>query len=465
MTLLSLMLAYIPHGHCYLWQTGLVGLHITADLLIALSYFSIPIALVYFARKRQDLPFKEVFTLFGAFIICCGATHLMAIWTLWHPDYWQSGILKAITAFVSVTTAVILVPIVPKALSLPSPAELETANTALAQKIQEHQAAEIKLQEQNQKLAAALQQLRQAQAIIIQNEKMSSLGQLVAGITHELNNPISFIYGNLFHLQFYFSKLFRLLDACRTCLSDQRVAAVANEIELDFIVKDSPKLLASMQVGTDRICKIVTSLSAFSRLEESGLKPIDLGEALDNTLTVLGSRLRSNNQRSDISVIKHYCLVPKVECYPRNLDQVLLNLLTNAIDAIEAQALLQNSDSDLLYSGLIEITVHAPTPSLVRIEIYDNGAGIPPHLQSRIFDPFFTTKPVGQGTGMGLAISYQVIKERHSGSLTCRSETGKGTTFVVELPVCQTQPQATESIEDIETVLIQSLGLEMPLSV
>ncbi|NEQ34722.1 MAG: sensor histidine kinase, partial [Leptolyngbya sp. SIO4C5] len=137
MTLLSLMLAYIPHGHCYLWQTGLVGLHITADLLIALSYFSIPIALVYFARKRQDLPFKEVFTLFGAFIICCGATHLMAIWTLWHPDYWQSGILKAITAFVSVTTAVILVPIVPKALSLPSPAELETANTALAQKIQE----------------------------------------------------------------------------------------------------------------------------------------------------------------------------------------------------------------------------------------------------------------------------------------------------------------------------------------
>ncbi|NJL86211.1 MAG: HAMP domain-containing histidine kinase [Leptolyngbyaceae cyanobacterium SM1_1_3] len=457
--------AYIPHGHCYLWQTRLVGLHIVSDLLIALSYFSIPLALVYFARKRQDLPFKEVFALFGAFIVFCGATHLMAIWTLWHPDYWQSGLLKAATALVSLTTAVVLVPIVPRALALPSPEELAAVNAALAEEIGQHQAEEQQLQEQNRTLAVTLSQLRQAQMVLVQNEKMSSLGQLVAGMIHELNNPISFIYGNLFHMETYVHSLFRLLEAYRGCCSSQneRIVAVAKEIDLEFVVQDLPRLLGSMRTGTSRVREIMSSLRSFSRLDESGLKRADLHKGLDDTLTLLSHRLQLNSHLPEISVVKHYGEIQKVECYPGNLNQVFLNLLTNALDALEAQTLVQ-APASLATAGKIEITTRMPNPELIRIEICDSGIGIPIHLRNRIFDPFVTTKPVGCGIGMGLAISYQIVTEQHGGALTCQSEPGKGSTFVIELPVRSPESRRIYT-EEADSACTQALGAEVLIGV
>lgn len=430
----SALLAYIPHGHCYLWQTGLVSLHITADLLIALAYFSIPLALIYFARKRQDLPFKGVFILFGAFIVFCGTTHLMAIWTLWHPDYWQAGALKAATAFVSVMTAVTLVPVVPKALNLRSPADLEAANVALAQEVRDRQAAETQLQAQNQALTDTLNELHKTQIMLVQNEKMSSLGQLVAGIAHELNNPVSVISGNLPHIQTYADDLFRLLQAYQTCYPnvDECVAAIAADIDLAFLQEDLPRLLGSVKAGCNRIREIVLSLRSFSCLDESGIKSIHLHTALNNTLVVLSNRLRGHGQRPDIQVETHYGDLPTVECEAGALNQVFLNLLSNAIEAIEAR---WSADNEPAEQGRITIHTDLNATGMVRVAIADNGIGIPLEVQRRMFDPFFTTKPVGQGTGMGLAISYQVVVEQHRGTLTCESQVGEGTTVVMEIPV------------------------------
>lgn len=465
MLLATLIPAYIPHGHCYLWQTGLVGLHVTADALIALSYFSIPIALAYIARKRQDLPFKEIFILFSAFIIFCGVTHLMAIWTLWHPDYWQSGLLKAITALISVITAATLVPIVPKALNLPSPAALETANAALAKEIVAHQAAERQLQRQNQLLTKAFYKLRQTQAVLVQNEKMSSLGQLVAGITHELNNPISFIYGNLYHLQTYANDLFRLLETYRCCHADldQRVATVAREIDLEFLVQDLPGLITSMQIGTSRIREIVSSLQNFSRLDEAGFKPVNVHDLLDTTLTILSSRLRANRQHLDIAVEKQYGAIPKVEGHPGNLNQVFLHVLTNAVDAIEARSQTRHLALMPPPPGRIEITTSTPDAQRVQIAIRDNGVGIVPAIKDRIFDPFFTTKSVGRGIGMGLAVSYQIVTNQHSGSLRCQSTPGEGTTVTIEL-LSTPFSDACSQAETAELMLMQSLEEDMLVS-
>lgn len=431
----SSVAAYIPHGHCYLWQTGLVGLHVTADILIALSYFSIPIALVYFAHRRQDLPFKGLFILFGAFIILCGITHLMAIWTLWHPDYWISGLIKATTALVSAITATRLIPIVPKALDLPNPEVLKAANAALKSEIQARETAEKRLQEQNQLLAKALQQLRKTQILLVQKEKMSSLGHLVAGLTHELNNPISFIHGNLYHLQSYAESLAKLISAYQDCCNqqDSQVAATS-QIELDFMMKDLPCLIQSMQAGTARILEIMTSLHAFSRIDESGPKVIDINGALDNTLTILSSRLRRGYGFEDIQVARQYGDIPAVMGYPSQLNQVFLHVINNAIDSIEAQLSALPVSSGMSLAKRIEIETKFINSECVCINIRDYGIGIPEDIQRHIFDPFFTSHLDGHGRGMGLAISYQIVTELHGGALTF-SSTANGTTFTIKLPV------------------------------
>lgn len=292
-----------------------------------------------------------------------------------------------------------------------------------------------------QELEQALGELQRTQTQLIQSEKMSSLGQLVAGIAHEINNPVSFIYGNVGHAGDYIRDLLRLLELYRVTYpeSTDEIQALAEDIELDFLVEDLPKLLDSMKVGATRIQEIVRSLRTFSRVDQSERKPVNIHEDLDNTLLILEHRLKAAGGNPQIEVVKEYGDLPPVECYAGQLNQVFMNLLTNAIDALEeAQPLVSRDNTEQLSSKPgIKIKTQVVDANCVSITIADNGIGIPGDVLSRIFDLFFTTKPVGKGTGLGLAISYQIIVEKHKGNLHCHSVPGKGTEFVIEIPIKQ----------------------------
>jgi signal transduction histidine kinase len=288
----------------------------------------------------------------------------------------------------------------------------------------------------------------------VQSEKMSSLGQLVAGVAHEINNPVTFIYANLGYAGEYTQDILRLLKLYQQQYPTPtaKIRSEIDAVDLDFLIEDLPKLLNSMKVGAERICEIVRSLRTFSRLSEAEIKAVDIHEGLDSTLVILQHRLKPQPKRPEIQVIKEYGNVPKVECYAGQLNQVFMNLITNAIDAMEEQYWTQNASGDDLISpnvptaAIEEIEVNPSTIRLstevinsdtVVIRITDNGPGMTPQVKQRLFDPFFTTKPVGVGTGLGLSISYQIIVEKHGGQLHCFSEIGKGTEFVIQIPLRQ----------------------------
>jgi two-component system, NtrC family, sensor kinase len=282
----------------------------------------------------------------------------------------------------------------------------------------------------NQELESALQELRQTQAQIVQSEKMSSLGQLVAGIAHEINNPVNFIHGNVKHINDYVQDLLDLITLYQAELTQPNATIVAKleAVDLDFLREDLPKLAGSMKVGTERIREIVRSLRTFSRLDEAEVKPIDIHQGIDSTLMILQHRLKGDNA---IEIIKQYGELPLVECFAGQLNQVFMNILANAIDA------LQEGRSDQATPCQIRIMTSVMDTQTVQISFTDNGAGIPAAIQAKIFDPFFTTKPVGQGTGMGMSISYQIITEKHGGKIFCNSTPGEGTEFVIQIPIAQ----------------------------
>ncbi len=790
----------MAHGYCFLWKPELLWLHAGSDFLIALAYFSIPVLLIYFVRRRQDVPFQGIFLLFSAFIVSCGTGHLLDIWTLWYPAYWLSGLMKAITAIVSLYTASELMPLMPKALALPSPAQLEAANCALEKEIAEHkqtvealkrsqqrlsllvqqtplavivwnldgevsewnpaaerifgydkseaighhatelmvpgctkeqfnqfwqdllasqggscstnkhytpegktlfgewyniplvepngtvlevaslvqdvtqrkeveearkrakeelkqrveertrelarayevlqaemndrQLAESALAERERYLAAlvevqrrllalkgeenyynsilgllgqasrashvyvfenchnasdrqrlsqraqwrapvsycekdspqpqsipykeclphwsqrlaqgetvgglvtnfphqerlileskgilsllvlpltvkeqffglivfdnciqaqvwsasevellkaaaaalslqherskaevalrqseaqlraqasqlkqTLHQLKQTQAQLVQSEKMYSLGMMVAGIAHEINNPVCFVYGNLDPAREYIKDLLEVINLYRQHypVPVPVIQEYINTIDLDFLVEDLPHLLESMKVGAERIRDIVATLRTFSRLDQAEMKPVNIHEGLDTTLQILQHRLKKKSGFREIEVIKKYGNLPLVECYAGQLNQVFMNILANAIDALESQTVSSEEVGREQFtpqpSPRIEICTEVVEPSQsiehsksLVIRIIDNGPGMTERVKHLLFDPFFTTKPVGHGTGLGLSISYQIVVAEHGGQLQCESAPGQGTEFIIQIPIVQ----------------------------
>ncbi|BAY21601.1 multi-sensor signal transduction histidine kinase [Calothrix sp. NIES-2100] len=301
----------------------------------------------------------------------------------------------------------------------------------------------LQTQQQTEQLTQTLHHLQETQTQLIQTEKMSSLGQLVAGIAHEINNPVNFIYGNLAHVSEYAEDLLSILELYQQQVpnASAEIWERAEEIDLEFVTEDLPKTLTSMKVGIDRIRQIVLGLRNFSRLDEAEMKAVDIHEGIDNTLLILQHRLKAKPETPMIHIIKNYNELPLVECYAGQLNQVFMNVLSNAIDALEEQRV---SISEPHKS---QITIHTSMGEMkdninsVVIRIVDNGPGIPEALRARICDPFFTTKPVGKGTGLGLSISYKIVVDRHGGIFKCDSEPGLGTEFWIEIPIYQNRPQ------------------------
>ncbi|MBD2088376.1 GAF domain-containing sensor histidine kinase [Microcoleus sp. FACHB-1515] len=303
------------------------------------------------------------------------------------------------------------------------------------------QQAELLQQSQQQadELSEALTTLQNTQMQLIQSEKMSGLGELVAGIAHEINNPVNFIYGNLNHATQYASDLLKLLALYQQSASPDEIAACAEAIDLPFLMRDFPQLLGSMQIGAQRIRQIVLSLRNFSRLDEAEVKPVDIHEGIESTLLILQYRLKAKAGTTGIRILTDYGNLPLVECYPSQLNQVFMNLISNAIDALSEIAAQPLHSCPYCQITIRTRLIERPAGNMAAIEISDNGPGIPAHLMPKLFNTFFTTKPLGKGTGLGLSISRQIVVDRHGGELRCISEVGQGTTFAIEIPIQQSE--------------------------
>ncbi|BAZ37371.1 PAS/PAC sensor signal transduction histidine kinase [Calothrix sp. NIES-4101] len=283
-------------------------------------------------------------------------------------------------------------------------------------------------------LHQVLDKLQNTQIQLIQNEKMSSLSQMIAGIAHEINNPVNFIQANVSYTEEYTESLLKLVKLYQQKYPNPSVEIqqIIKQIELDFMTSDLKAILKSMKLGTERIRNIVISLRNFSRLDEAEFKTVDIHSGIDSTLMILQHRLKENNNNySEINIVKNYGEFPQIECYPGQMNQVFMNILSNAIDALE----LGVGEAFKSQNPQISISTQAIDQKGIAITIADNGVGMTEAVMSKLFNPFFTTKPVGKGTGLGLSISYQIVVEKHCGEIICHSQPGQGTKFTIKIPI------------------------------
>lgn len=363
--------------------------------------------------------------------------------------------------------------------------EREAAEAALKKEIKERETAEAALQkltvelekrveERTSELKKALEELQQAQLQMVQNEKMSSLGQLVAGVAHEINNPVGFICNNIAYAKEYSQDLINILRLYQQHYPNPKaeIKEEAEAVEIEFLVRDLPQLLDSMDLGTDRIRNLSQSLRNFSRSDSSNQVQVNIHDGIESTLLILGHRLKAKGDRPKIEVIKNYGNLPEVSCYPGLLNQVFMNVIANAIDALEIGnetplGTTEESSSTSTKIALNPIATIRISTEVVEncaiVRIADNGPGIPEQIRSKLFEPMFTTKPIGQGTGLGLSISRDIVVEKHGGQLKCISAPGQGTVFVIEVPLeplentsSHTKPSESPTQEwaDDKTVLI-----------
>ncbi|MCL1468338.1 sensor histidine kinase [Argonema galeatum] len=300
---------------------------------------------------------------------------------------------------------------------------------------------QIKLQEKNILLEQTLSELKSAQVQLIQSEKMVAMGQLVAGIAHEINNPVNFIYGNLTYASQYIEDLVNLIEVYQEEFPNTtpKIKEMINNIDLNFLLDDAQNIMGAMHRGAERIQKIVVSLRNFSRVDEAEVKLVNIHEGIDSTIMMLEHRLKHTESRPAIQVIKDYGKLPLITCYASQINQVFMHLLNNAIDALELEYGEYTPPTPYTQDPTpwIRISTELTDFDTVRIRIADNGPGISESARSRLFDPFFTTKPVGSGMGLGLAISYQIVVQKHHGQLRCCSSRGQGAEFAIEIPVHQ----------------------------
>lgn len=380
-----------PHGICLLWRPELIWTHVTADTLIGLSYYSIPIALAYFVSHRNDIQFGWVFWAFALFILACGTTHFFAIWTLWYPDYGTEALIKIVTALLSVVTAVGLWPLLPKALAIPSTGELQRVNEELTWQISERNAALAALQAEKAERLKTEAMLRQAQ-------KMEAVGQLTGGIAHDFNNLLTIIVGNL--------------------------------ERLDKRFRDDPELhrsIRSAMEGASRGAALTQKLLAFGRRQPLAAETIDANALIDNIAELIR---RAVGERVTVELDLDASLWP-VDIDSNQLENALLNLAVNARDAMPDGGQLTISSSNVLNPQTAEEgEIDGP---YVMITVSDNGSGMPPDVLSRAFEPFYTTKPVGEGSGLGLSQVYGFVKQS-SGHVDIISAPGMGTTIRIYLP-------------------------------
>jgi signal transduction histidine kinase len=417
---------FMPHGMCFQWDPAVLWLNVLSDSLIAAAYYAIPVLLFYFSRRRPDIPFNWIFVAFGAFILACGTTHLLGAVTVWHPIYRLDGVVKAVTALASVATFLLLIPLMPALISLPSPSQLKRINATLATEIEERSAAEAEVRRINEELEQrvasrtadykqaadslqqALQDLRgemrrreDLEQQLLQSQKMEAVGRLAGGVAHDFNNLLTVILG--------YSEMLR--DRVKT---DPVALEYADEV----------------RVASERASSLTNQLLAFSRRQVTMPRIVDLNELvgqIDKMLRrIIGEDLRLKT-RLDAAL-------PAVSVDPTHIDQVIMNLAVNSRDAMPNGGILT------IETARVELTEkYAETHIDLRPGLYamltvsDTGSGMDAATRARIFEPFFTTKEKGKGTGLGLSIVYGIVKQ-NGGEILVYSEPGRGTAFKIYLP-------------------------------